>query len=65
VSTTDNYRAEKPLYLWYCGTKKYRKGEDTGKIEKWYRGTMQHYNKGSKMHQTVRNIFLQTHIEYR
>ena len=30
VSTTDKYRAEEPRYLWYCGTKKYRKGDGTG-----------------------------------
>jgi len=24
--------------LWYCGTKKYRKGDGTGTVEKWYRG---------------------------
>jgi len=34
----DKYRAEEPRYLWYCGTKKYRKGDDTGTVEKWYRG---------------------------
>jgi len=38
VSTTDKYRAEELQYLWYCGTKKYRKGDGTGTIEKWYRG---------------------------
>jgi len=38
VSTTDKYRAEEPRYLWYCGTKKYRKGDGTGTVEKWYRG---------------------------
>ena len=38
VSTKDKYRAEKPRYLWYCGTKKYRKGDGTGTVEKWYRG---------------------------
>jgi len=27
----DKYRAEEPRYLWYCGTKKYRKGDVT-----WY-----------------------------
>ena len=34
----DKYRAEKPRYLWYCGTKKYRKSDGTGTVEKWYRG---------------------------
>jgi len=24
--------------LWYCGTKKYREGDGTGTVEKWYRG---------------------------
>jgi len=38
VSTADKYRAEEPRYLWYCGTKKYRKGDGTGTVEKWYRG---------------------------
>jgi len=38
MSTTDKYRAEEPRYLWYCGTKKYRKGDGTGTVEKWYRG---------------------------
>jgi len=38
VSTTDKYRAEEPRYLWYCGTKKYRQGDGTGTVEKWYRG---------------------------
>ena len=38
VSTTDKYRAEGLQYLWYCGTKKYRKGDGTGTVEKWYRG---------------------------
>jgi len=38
VSITDNYRVEEPRYLWYCGTKKYRKGDGTGTVEKWYRG---------------------------
>ena len=38
VSTTDKYRAEEPRHLGYCGTKKYRKGNGTGTIEKWYRG---------------------------
>ena len=37
MSTTDKYRAEEPRYLWYCGTKKYRKGDGTGTVEKWYR----------------------------
>ena len=32
------YRAEEPRYLWYCGTKKYREGDGTGTVEKWYRG---------------------------
>ena len=32
------YRAEEPRYLWYCGTKKYRQGDGTGTVEKWYRG---------------------------
>jgi len=40
VSTTDKYRAEEPRYLWYCGTKKYRQGDGTGTIEKWYRGAV-------------------------
>ena len=39
VSTTFKYRAEEPRYLWYCGTKKYRKGDGTGTVEKWYRGS--------------------------
>ena len=34
VSTTDKYRAEELRYLWCCGTKKYRKGDGTGTIEK-------------------------------
>jgi len=38
VSITDKYRVEEPRYLWYCGTKKYRKGDGTGTVEKWYRG---------------------------
>jgi len=38
VSVTDKYRAEEPRYLWYCGTKKYREGDGTGTVEKWYRG---------------------------
>ena len=38
VSITDKYRVEEPRYLWYCGTKKYRKGDSTGTVEKWYRG---------------------------
>ena len=38
MSITDKYRAEEPRYLWYCGTKKYRKGDGTGTVEKWYRG---------------------------
>ena len=38
MSTTDKYRAEEPRYLWYCGTKKHRKGDGTGTVEKWYRG---------------------------
>jgi len=38
VSITDKYRAEEPRYLWYCSTKKYRKGDGTGTVEKWYRG---------------------------
>ena len=38
VSTTDKYRAEEPRYFWYCGTKKYRKGDGTGTVKKWYRG---------------------------
>jgi len=38
VSTTDKYHAEEPRYLWYCGTKKYRKGDGTGTVEKWHRG---------------------------
>ena len=38
MSTTDKYYAEEPRYLWYCGTKKYRKGDCTGTVEKWYRG---------------------------
>ena len=38
VLITDKYRAEEPRYLWYCGTKKYRKGDGTGTVEKWYRG---------------------------
>jgi len=38
VSITDKYRAEEPRYLWYCGTKKYCKGDGTGTVEKWYRG---------------------------
>ena len=38
MSTTDKYRAEEPRYLCYCGTKKYRKGDGTGTVEKWYRG---------------------------
>jgi len=37
VSTTDKYRVEEPRYLWYCGTKKYRKGDGTGTVGKWYR----------------------------
>jgi len=37
MSATDKYRAEEPRYLWYCGTKKYRKGDGTGSVEKWYR----------------------------
>ena len=32
VSTTDKYRAEEPWYLWYCGTKTYRKGDGTGTV---------------------------------
>ena len=35
----DKYRAEEPRYLWYCGTKKYRKGDGTGTVETWYRGS--------------------------
>jgi len=38
VSTTDKYCADEPWYLWYCGTKKYRKDDGTGTVEKWYRG---------------------------
>jgi len=38
VSITDKYRVEEPQYLWYCGTKKYRKGDGTGTVKKWYRG---------------------------
>ena len=38
MSTTDKYRFEEPRYLWYCGTKKYREGDDTGTVEKLYRG---------------------------
>jgi len=38
VSKTDKYRADEPRYLWYCGSKKYRKGDGTGTVEKWYRG---------------------------
>ena len=38
ASTMDKYRAEEPRYLWYCGTKKYRKSDGTGTVEKWYRG---------------------------
>ena len=38
VSITDKYRVEEPRYLWYCGTKKYRKGDGTGTAEKSYRG---------------------------
>ena len=38
MSITDKYRVEEPRYLWYCGTKKYRKGDGTGTVEKWYRG---------------------------
>ena len=38
MSTTDKYLAEEPRYLWYCGTKKYRKGDGTGTVEKWCRG---------------------------
>jgi len=38
VSITDKYRVEEPRYLWYCGTKKYRKGDGAGTVEKWYRG---------------------------
>ena len=35
----DKYRAEKLRYLWYCGIKKkYRKGDGTGTVEKWYHG---------------------------
>jgi len=34
------YLAEEPRYLWYCGTKKYRKGDGTGTVEKWYRGAV-------------------------
>ena len=34
----DKYRAEEPRYLWYYGTDKYRKGNGTGTVEKWYRG---------------------------
>ena len=34
----DKYCAEEPRYLWYCGTKKYRKGDSTGTTEKRYRG---------------------------
>jgi len=34
----DKYRAEEPRYLWYCGTKKYRKVDGTGTVEKWYGG---------------------------
>jgi len=26
----DKYRAEEPRYFWYCGIKKYRKGDSTG-----------------------------------
>jgi len=29
----DKYRAEEPQYLWYCGTKKYRKDNGTGTVE--------------------------------
>jgi len=35
----DKYRAEEPRYLWYCGTKKYRQGDGTGTVDKWYRGS--------------------------
>jgi len=31
-----NGHTEEPRYLWYCGTKKYRKGDGTGTVEKWY-----------------------------
>jgi len=39
VSTTDKYRAEEPRYLRYCGTKKYRQGDGTGTVGKWYRSS--------------------------
>ena len=39
MSITDKYRVEEPRYLWYCSTKKYRKGDGTGTVEKWYRST--------------------------
>ena len=31
-------RVEEPRYSWYCGTEKYRKGDGTGIVEKWYHG---------------------------
>jgi len=37
-STMDKYCAEEQRYLWYCGTKKYRQGDGTGTVEKWYSG---------------------------
>ena len=54
VSTTDKYRAEESRYLWYCGTKNYRKADGTGTVVPrcrgaavvpWYRAILQqHYN---------------------
>jgi len=34
----DKYCAKELRNLWYCGTKKYRKGNGTVILEKWYRG---------------------------
>jgi len=49
----DKYRAEEPRYLWYCGTTKYRKGDGTGTVEKWYRGAAVVPYRGTAQHYTV------------
>ena len=56
VWTTDKYCAEKPRNLWYCGTKKYRKGQGTGTIEKWCRGST------VVLRNTTFHIFLITYL---
>jgi len=56
VSTTDKYRAKESRYLWYCGTKKYRQGDGTGTVEKWYCGsTVVPRNTTTRMHCLSRN----------